>query len=454
MPIGAGFTRLEEKAGDRIEFLVVDSSLARAFFHGIPAARLLARAMGTTGRERADASPEGVLGTFLTPGSAVGESVRKAVARHARVAQDEGALQASESTIAVLVWAVASAPEPDASLSEIARPPGEASACDPEVLLCCARYDERLASSAADKRAPAFEACVRLAALGSLRPRSAQRVRRIATQLEHSEVRVRLFGDPPASIFPRRVDDEITPGDRRMAAVNRVPLDVLVGVDPRELGSAIGRMDQAERGAGAEVATFVADLGRLLAHQGTVVAALCPPDPPEIDDGPPSEIPGSTGSWIPAEWTPATAMTMAQALESGRTTPARARTSIARGGDAALDAVGAEMLDVTGHAAASAVFAEILSHSDRPRDILRLVTYFAIAPDPVRAARALSGCRAAELPRVLGAWLDGMLPSDGQDGPESSAARVTACIASLKPYPLLYGAVRPLLTRLAVAIPE
>jgi hypothetical protein len=55
---------------------------------------------------------------------------------------------------------------------------------------------------------------------------------------------------------------------------------------------------------------------------------------------------------------------------------------------------------------------------------------------------------------VLGAWLDGMLPSDGQDGPESSAARVTACIASLKPYPRLYGAVRPLLTRLAVAIPE
>jgi len=61
---------------------------------------------------------------------------------------------------------------------------------------------------------------------------------------------------------------------------------------------------------------------------------------------------------------------------------------------------------------------------------------------------------AAELPRVLGAWLDGMLPADGQDGPESSAARITACIASLKPYPRLYGAVRPLLTRLAVATPE
>src|SRR5580700_5308030 len=280
MPIGAGFTRLEEKAADRIEFLVVDSSLARAFFHGIPAARLLARAMRAGTGDTAD----GQLGTLLRPDSPAYDAVRRAVARHARVAQDEGTLQASESAIAVLVWAVASAPETDASLSEIAPPAGEASACDPEVLRACARYDDRLASRAADKRAPAFEACVRLAALGSLRPRSAQRIRRIAARLEHSEIGVRIFGDPPASIFPRRVDDEIAPGDRRMAAVNRVPLDVLVGVDPRELGSAIGRMDQAERGAGAELATFVADLGRLLAQQGTVVAALCPPVPPELDD--------------------------------------------------------------------------------------------------------------------------------------------------------------------------
>ena len=51
---------------------------------------------------------------------------------------------------------------------------------------------------------------------------------------------------------------------------------------------------------------------------------------------------------------------------------------------------------------------------------------------------------------MLGAWLDAMLPQDGEDAPESSAARVTACIASLKPYPQLYRAVRPLLTRLDV----
>jgi hypothetical protein len=454
MSIGAGFARLEERSGDRIEFLVVDSSLARAFFHGIPAARLLARAAHMTAAGAAGDGHEALLRTLLRPDSTLFDAVRRAVARHARVAQGEGALQASESTIAVLVWAIASAPDADASLSEIAPPAGEPSRCDPEVLRACARYDDRVASREADKRAPAFEACVRLAATSSLGPRPAQRVRRIAAQLERSEIGVRIFGDPPASIFPRRVDDEIAPSDRRMAALNRVPLDVLAAMDPRELGSAIGRMHPAERGAGAEVATFVADLAKLLANDGTVVAAICRPDPTEIDDGPPSEIPGSTASWVPAEWIPATALAMAHAVEAGKTTPARARTAIARGGDAALDAVGAEMLDVAVHPVASAVFAEILSCSDRPRDVLRLVTYFAIAPDPVRAARALSGCTAAELPRVLGAWLDGMLPADGQDGPESSAARITACIASLKPYPHLYGAVRPLLTRLAVATPE
>jgi len=454
MPIGAGFVRLEVKAGDRIEFLVVDSPLARALFHGIPAARLLARTRVAGGHGADDTARDVHLRSLLRAESPAYEAVRRAIARHARVAEDEGTLEASESTIAVLVWAVASAPDADASLSEIAPAAGEASPCDPEVLRACARYDARLASRAADKRAPAFEACVRLAALGSLRPRAADRVRWIATQLERAEIGVRLFGDPPTSIFPRRVDDEIAPSDRRMAAIHRAPLDALVAMDPRELGSAIGRMDRAERGAGAEVATFVADLARLLAEDGTVVAALSQPDPPEIDDAPPSELPGGFASWVPTEWTPATAGAMAQALEVGKTTPARARTAVARGGEAALDAVGAEMLEVTGHASASAVFAEILSYSDRPRDVLRLVTYFAIAPDPVRAARALSACTAAELPRVLGAWLDGMLPTDGQDGPESSAARVTACIASLKPYPRLYGAVRPLLTRLAVATPE
>src|ERR1700677_3547742 len=96
MSIGAGFARLEEKSGDRIEFLVVDSSLARAFFHGIPAARLLARAATTTAAGAAGDGPEDLLRTLLRPDSTPFDAVRKAVARHARVARDEGTLQASE----------------------------------------------------------------------------------------------------------------------------------------------------------------------------------------------------------------------------------------------------------------------------------------------------------------------------------------------------------------------
>ncbi len=443
MPLG--IARLELRVGDRVEFLVVDSSLARAFFHGIPAARLLARARPAGGHADADATWDAHLRKLLGE-SPTYDAVKRAAARHARVALDEGPLEASEATIAVLVWAVASQPDEDASLAEIATPAGEPSACDGEVLRACARYDERLAAQAADKRAPAFEVCVRLAALGSLRPRPAEWVRGMAAQLERAEIGVRLLGEAPSSIFPRRVDDEIAPSDRRMTAIDRAPLDALVALDPRQLGSAIGRMDQASPGAGAELATFLADMAHLLAHEGTVVAALTSPDP---DDAGVDEPEGAPASWLPTEWTASTVAALAEALEHGRTTFPHVRAAAARGGEAALDAIGAEMLRIGGHAMASAAFAEILSRSDRPRDVLRLVTYFAIAPDPVSAARALSACTAVELPRVLGAWLDAMLPRDGDEPPESSASRVTACIASLKPYPQLYGAVRPLLTRLA-----
>jgi hypothetical protein len=309
-------------------------------------------------------------------------------------------------------------------------------------------YDARLSQAAADKRAPAFEACVRLAARASMGPLPAERVRAISLRLERAEMGVRLFGDAPASIFPRRVDDEIAPSDRHMTALDRAPLDALVAVDPRQLSAAIGRTDPSAPGAGAELATFLADLTRLLAHEGTAVAALAPAEP--VD---PEEIADPRGttpaSWLPMEWSPSTAAALADALEHGRTTFPRVRAAAARGGEAALDALGAEMLLIEGHAAASAAFAEILSQSERPRDVLRLVTYFAITPDPASAARALSACTAVELPRVLGAWLDAMLPRDDDEAPESSAARASACIASLKPYPHLYGAVRPLLTRLA-----
>jgi hypothetical protein len=432
--------RLEPRSGDRLEFRVVDASLARALYDGIPAARLLARACPSPDDREATAASDARLRALL--GSSY-ERVKRAKARHARVALDEGLLRANEATIAVLAWAVASAPDTDASLAEIAPAAGEPSPCDEGVLAECAAYDERLANRETDRRAPAFEACVRLATRAELGPFPWDRVRAIAAQLERAEIGVRLLGDAPASIFPRRVDDEIAAGDRRMTALDRVALDALVAKDPRQMAAIIGRMDQGA-GDGAQLATFLADLARLLDHQGTIVAALLAPEPPDAEDAR-----DATPALHPTEWTSSTAAALANALERGATTFPRVRAAAVRGGEAALDAIGAEMLDVGVHAAASAAFAEILSGSGRPRDVLRLVTYFAIAPDPVPAARALGACSAAELPRVLGAWLDAMLPQDGEDA-ESSAARVTACIASLKPYPQLYRAVRPLLTRLDV----
>jgi hypothetical protein len=422
-----------------VEFRVVDASLARALYHGIPAARLLARSRPVAGDADARATWDARMRALLGPSY---DRVEKAMARHARVALDEGLLTANEGTVAVLAWAVACAPENDASLAELAPAAGEPSSCDESVLAACAAYDERLAHPAADKRAPAFEACIRLATRASLGPLPWERVRAISTQLERSEIGVRLLGERPASIFPRRVDDEITASDRRMAAVDRGPLDALVAKDPRQLAATIVRMDPRAEGASVQLATFLADLARMLVHEGTMVVALSTPEPQEEDahdDAP---------AWFPTEWTRATATVLADAIERGVVTFPRVRAAAVRGGEAALDAIGAEMLDVVGHASASAAFAEILSRSGRPRDVLRLVAYFAIAPDPALAARALATCWAAELPRVLSAWLNAMLPQDGDEAPESSAARVTACIASLKPYPELYRAVRPLLSRL------
>ena len=358
MPSGAGFARLEARVGDRIEFLVIDTPLARAFFHGIPAARLLARARPAGRRQNADAAWDAHLRSLLQGDPAAYEAVKRAAARHARVAHDEGPLEASEATIAVLVWAVASAPETDASLVEIAPAAGQASACEPSVLRACSMYDDRLSDAAADKRAPAFEACARLAKLDAIRPRPAGWVRATAAQLERSEIGIRLLGDAPSSIFPRRVDDEIAPGDRRMVAISRGPLDALAALEPRQLGAVIARMEEASRGAGADVATFLADLTHLLSHEGTLVAVIAPPGLPDAEDAAASEAPAS---WTPADWTSSTAAAVAEALECGRTTLSRVRAAAARGGEAALDAIGAEMLLIGGHAMASAAFAEILS---------------------------------------------------------------------------------------------
>jgi hypothetical protein len=446
-----GRAGLERKVGDRVELRVVDAPLAIALFEGIPAARLLARvrlaaaAQGAPWEER--------LAALVGAGTADYERVRRAMARHARVALDEGPMPASDRSLAVLVWAVTNdsvEPGRDASLAEIAALAEETrSISDDSVLRACAAHDERLAAPEASKRAPAFETCVRLATRALLGPVPWERLRILAAQLERAEMGVRIW-DSSGSIFPDWLDDALGPSDRRMITMNRAPLDALVAKDPKQLGPATWRTEQAAGGASAHLATFLADLTRLLSREGVLVAASSPPEP---QDDSAEAATGPHPSWSPAEWSPSTAEALANALERGATTVARVQAATTRGGEAALDAIGAEMLRVGSHAFASAAFAQILARSARPRDVVRLVTYFAVAPDPAPAAQALGSCAASELPRMLGAWLEAMLPQEQEEdgAPDASTARVSACIESLKPYPALYSAVQGLFPRLGVA---
>ncbi len=463
---------LQPKVGDQVDLRIVDASLASALFHGIPAARLLAHAKlaraerdredrDREGRERAkrDRGPnadesgwEALMTKLLGAGTRIHERVRRAMARHARVAVDERPPKTpTDATVALLVWAVACDPENDSSLAEIAPQAGSASTCDPEVERACAAYDDRLAMLQADKRAPAFEACVRLATHAMLAPMPSSRFRAISVQLASAEIGVRLLGGASVSIFPRSDDDAIPPADRRMTVLDRASLEGLLARDPRGLGVAVWRIEHADAGGDVQLATFLADVGRLLRQEGTLVAAVTPTE--RSDEPPVVTPPLGPHSWAPpgveTGWTTSTAAALAEALESGAMTPSRARATIARGGEAATDAIGAEMLRVGDHSLASNVFAEVLARSGRPRDVLRLVTYFAMAPDPASAARALGACEDAELPRVLKAWLEAMMPRDRGDesAEDPSTARVAACIASLEPYPRLYRAVSDLVAR-------
>jgi hypothetical protein len=464
---------LELRAGDRVELIVADGSLARAYFDGVPAARLLGRArlasderdvsLGTTGP--AASSWDTLMKRLLGDSVETRERIKRAVARHTRVAVDEGPLEASDAVVATLVFAVASTNDVDASLAEIFSPKAQSGAsCDPIVAFACGTYDSRLVSPMGDPRVPLFEACVRLAARAVVGPIPWERLRDSATKLSGPELDFTLLRPARGSLFPPTGDDDPPSTPRRMAQLERAELDTLVRKDPRELATAIVRMQAGEpppsrRGRdSAQLDSLIADLARLLAHPGTLLIAV-PPFEPTIEDALPVDRVTSP-SWQPHDWSsPDSAALLAEALEKGSTTVPRVRGVVLGGGEPALDAIGAEMLHVTLHPFASAAFADMLARSGRPRDVIRLVTYFAIAPDPSRAARALAACTAPELPRVLAAWLEAMLPANGEpapsgDDPEtSSAARLTACVASLAPYPRLYGAVRPLLSRVSDAPP-
>lgn len=437
----------------RIELIVADLSLAHAFFEGVPAARLLARGLLARG-DGTEADGDAQL-TRFSPDAEALERLRRAIARHERHALDEGPLPADRATIAALVFGFFSSASADASLAEIfaSDPPRPPEA----VARACAFYDGRLASPNApgesrDVRVPLFEACVRLATNGACGPWSYERMVDMTRQLASSEIGIH-WASAEVRLFP--LDIAVAQDDARMTRIDRASLDAFVTRDPRELAAAIARAERSRPPSRARLDTFVADLAVLLRSRGALVLALPLPDP-EVDEPLPSAPPSDRPSSIPLDWShDDVAASLADAVERGVTPLSRVRNLVARGGEPALDAIGAEMLKAPLHPFASAVFADILARSGRPRDVIRLVTHFAIAPEPQVAARSLSSCSAPELPSVLRAWLEAMLPSDGGDAPfgddpqTSSAARLTACVASLQPYPHLYQAVKPLLSRVS-----
>jgi hypothetical protein len=473
-------------AGDRAELLVAELSLARAFYAGVPAARLLARVRLELDQRdleeaRAAAKPssstwDGILLRSLPSEQAL-ERVRRAVVRHTRSADSEGPLPAQEATIAALAHAVAYSADVDASAAEALN-----LAIPPDVADSASFFDRRLARSDVDMRVLLFEACVRFATAAYAGPWSCDSFLETTRRLD-AEAGVSLLRPSAVALYPR-VDPELDEAPRRMVQLERADLERFVMGDPRELAKLAARAERDEppvssdtggggpsghstgpdskgghamtRPPAPRLDKMLADVGRILGKNGALIFALLPPDQTKTLSLP--SLPPS--SWMPADWSTTEALArLSDALERGVTTVPRLRGLVARGGDAALDAIGAEMLRVAAHPFASSAFAEVLARSGRPRDVMRLVTYFAVAPDPTSAARALSLCTAPELPTVLNKWLEAMLPSDGAlanpkgDPETSSGARLTACISALKPYPQLHKAVRGLLSRLSEAPP-
>ncbi|HEX7600654.1 MAG TPA: hypothetical protein VF316_03570, partial [Polyangiaceae bacterium] len=273
-------------------------------------------------------------------------------------------------------------------------------------------------------------------------------------RLFRSELGVALLRPSQAPLYPRSIDAELPRVGRGMAPLERAEIDHLLARSPQDLAAALARID-ATSGALRSALTLdrlMADVSTLMKRQGTLVLARA--DVPQaVED---DTVESTRPSWQPSDWSaPKTVLTLASALERGTMTLPRAWVAVTRGGDAALDAIGAEMLEIHAHSFASAAFSEILARSARPRDVMRLVTYFAVAPDPHAAARTLALCHSAELPSVLRAWLEALLPTDGGDVPfradpeTSRGGRLSACISALRPYPHLFSAVSPLLVRVS-----
>jgi hypothetical protein len=465
-------------AEDEIEFTVVDLGVARALWEGVPTGRLLARIrlhrderdlvdidQRASGIDFADASWDIALARLLAASPTSLDRVKRAVARHARAASDEGPLAASDAAIAALVHANLSSSDADASPAEGA---AEAFAIEEPVRLACARIDERLGRTSGDRRAASFEACLELAKRGSAPawPLDAFRsalggLTAIMDAAIHDSGGYPKFDSLPQTVIASTSalypwgDADVPIADRRACLIDRPALERVLLLPGRELEAGVTRA--TTRYPGLPLAKIVADAAAMIAKHGALllVATREPRSQREAPPVPPA-------SWAPTDLDATqTALTLASALERGALTAPRARSVLLRGGDVALDAIGKEMLNVAAHPFASAVFAELLAPFARERDVVRLVTYFAIAPDPSGAARALSLCNAREVvSTVLKAWLETMLPADGAlaapgyDPDTSASARIASCIAALRPYPGLYDVVEPLLSRLSELPPS
>ncbi len=466
---------LDIGGNDSVDLLASEASTARALFDGVPAARLLARVRA--GRDERDlivkdtqSQPSFTYDAIVANVCGLPATVarvRSAVARQARAASIEGSLGADDATIATLVFAVAIAPAPDASMSE-AFIESTTKGLQVTAMLEIAQsmdalrqgattYDARLERP--DPRGPLFEACVRLARVAHVGPIPAARLAIASRKL--ARVGFALFEAGPA-LYPPAIDAEFPRRARRMAALDRSVLDTLAKRDPRDLAATIARIEVPSKdatqqsipqsGSSLRLDTLVADIAALAKHNGTIIMAIAP-NVPETSAEPDSQV-GARPSWLPHDWdSPLAAVALAIALEKGNSTVPRAFALVQRGGDGALDAIGAEMLNTEAHPFASAAFAEILARRARTRDITRLITYFAIAPEPSLAARTLSACAAPELPAMLRHWLESMLPQDGSSvprrtEPSSSAARVSAYVEALRPHRALFDAVKPILDRI------
>ncbi len=251
------------RPGDQLELRVIDLSLARAFYEGIPAARLLARMRVRSDERDLDAAPlrktatsswDALLARLAGGAPEAAERVKRAIARHTRAAFDEGALPMDESCVASLLFGLAVSDDPDASPSEAfgSVPGGGGDGAgsggqrrgphhDERVIgRACGAFEPRLASHGTDKRAVLFEACARLATrdgtseaprrgqqLAVVGPWPAERVRDALLELASSELGASLRRSN-AALFPIAFDAEVPLADRRMALLERAELDALV----------------------------------------------------------------------------------------------------------------------------------------------------------------------------------------------------------------------------------